>query len=289
MSVGGSFGSAPAPSVSRSPFGRVRQFRQGVMLFAEGIAFLRGAPSLWPLAIVPVALAMLFVGIALSLFWTHLDFVRATSQGLLPVLEATEWWTWIWIGPGQALFWLLGWLAVLLSLAVALVGALITANLLSAPFLDRLSERVEGLVNGTSRNSGEEAGLLVETLRSFGAELQRTGFLAGLWITLTLAGFVLPGAHLITGPMLVAATVLFLPLDYAGFALDRRGVPFRERRRWLWGNLSTMGGFGGVAFAASLVPGLNLLIAPVLVTAGTLLVLRMTPQGPEAADAEGLG
>ncbi len=286
MSVDGSFGPAASISGSRGPFGRLRQFRQGLMLFAEGVAFLRRAPSLWPLAIVPVALALFFVGIAVSVFWTHLDLVRTTWQDLLPVLEATDWWTWIWVGPGRALFWFVGWLAVVISFAVTLIGSLFIANLLSAPFLDRLSERVEGMAGGATRAPGENMGVVRETLRSFGAELQRLGFLAGLWISLTLAGFIFPGAHLITGPLLVAATVLFLPLDYAGFALDRRGLPFRERRHWLWENLSTMGGFGGVAFAASLVPGLNLLIAPVLVTAGTLLVVRMMPQEPSRATEE---
>jgi CysZ protein len=230
-----------------------------------------------------VTLAMLFVGIAVSVFWTHLDLVHSTWQGLLPVLEATDWWTWIWVGPGRVLFWLIGWLAVVISFAVALVGSLLVANLLSAPFLDRLSEKVEVLVVGAEHARRDGAGLVLETLRSFAAELARLGFLAGLWIILTLAGFVLPGAHLITGPLLVAATVLFLPLDYAGFALDRRGLPFRTRRRWLWENLPTMSGFGGVAFVASLVPGLNLLIAPILVTAGTLLVVRMMPEDPSAS------
>ena len=35
-----------------------------------------------------------------------------------------------------------------------------------------------------------------------------------------------------------------------------------------------MAGFGGVAFLACLVPGLNLVVMPALVTAGTLLVMR---------------
>jgi uncharacterized protein involved in cysteine biosynthesis len=47
----------------------------------------------------------------------------------------------------------------------------------------------------------------------------------------------------------------------------------------------TMVGFGGVAFGACLVPGLNLLILPALVTGGTLLVLRLQPD----ADAWGRG
>ncbi|MFK7898422.1 MAG: EI24 domain-containing protein [Myxococcota bacterium] len=290
MTVDGSLraGSPLRPSSPPSrPVGRFRQFREGVFLFAEGLSFLRGRPGLWPLAVVPVLLALIFVGIAVSVFWAHLDAVRTTWAELLPVLEATDWWTWIWVGPGRALFWFLGWLAVVISFAVALVGALFTANLLSAPFLDRLSERVEILAAGGVHAPREDAGLIRETLRSFAAELGRLGFLAGLWISLTLAGFVLPGAHLITGPLLVLATVLFLPLDYAGFALDRRGLRFSDRRRWLRANLSTMGGFGGVAFLASLVPGLNLLIAPILVTAGTLLVTRMMPDAPDARQGVG--
>ena len=37
-------------------------------------------------------------------------------------------------------------------------------------------------------------------------------------------------------------------------------------------------GFGGLAIAACLVPGLNLVLLPTLVTGGTLLVLRTEPE-----------
>ena len=39
-------------------------------------------------------------------------------------------------------------------------------------------------------------------------------------------------------------------------------------------NWGTMLGFGGTAFAVGVVPGLNLLLLPLLVVGGTLLVLR---------------
>ena len=84
-----------------------------------------------------------------------------------------------------------------------------------------------------------------------------------------------------TGPLLIAITVAFLPLDYAGFALDRRGLSFADRRRWLAAHRPTMLGFGGIAFAACMVPGLNLLLLPTLVTAGTLLVARTNPSRGE--------
>jgi len=272
-----------AQTIDRRPGGLISRFRQGVMLLGEGFGFLRRERRLWPLALVPVIFAVLGVASAVALFWTHLETIHEISNALFPVFEATDWWTWIWVGPGRVFFWLLGWLVVLVSFAVSLVAGLLLANLASAPFLDKLSQSVEALVLGHPVPSeSDPSSALAETLKSFAAELQRLAFLGGLWLILTLAGFVLPGAHLVTGPLLVATTILFLPLDYAGFALDRRGASFGMRRRWLRAQLPTMVGFGGVAFGACLIPGLNLLILPSLVTAGTLLVLRSPPSQKHA-------
>lgn len=248
----------------------------GIRLATEGFSFLRGQPRLWGLAMVPVLLAMLSVGGAGSAFWLHLDEIHAFFGSLLPVLEAGEWWTWLWVGPGKVLLFLGRWLAVLLSFAVTFVAALLVANVASAPFLDVLSERVEAIALGRGPVESQE-GLLASALSSFASELGRVAFLGGIWLVLTLAGVVVPGAHLVTGPLLIATTIAFLPLDYAGFALDRRGLSFADRRRWLKENRPTMLGFGGIAFAACMVPGLNLLLLPALVTAGTLLVARTNP------------
>jgi len=255
----------------------------GIALIGEGIAILRAHRSLWGLATIPVLFAFCFVGLAVMLFTTHLEWIHGFWAGWLPVVEASEWWTWIWIGPAKALLWLAGWLAVVLAFGLALVAALLVANLAAAPFLDLLSQRVESIVlGGAGEGEGSGFGALVsEVMRSFAAELGRVGFLTAVWVLLSGVGFVVPGAHLLTGPLLVAVTIVFLPLDYAGFALDRRRVSFRDRRQWLGANLQTVVGFGGVAFLACLVPGLNLLMMPALVTAGTLLVLRTRP-APDA-------
>jgi len=263
------------PRDGRGAFGA---FRFGLGLLPEGARFLRRNRALWLLAFVPVVFTTLAVGVAIALFSEHFGWIHQTWVGVLPVLEAGAWWTWLWIGPGIVLFWLVGWLGVVLAFALSLVAALLLANLASAPFLDRLSVRVESMIRGEASTSGAGgSGVLVESARSLLAEFQRLLFFAGIWIVLSGIGFVVPGAHLVTAPLLVVVTVVLLPLDYAGFALDRRQMSFRSRRRWLVSNLPTTIGFGGVAFAACLVPGLNLLILPALVTGGTLLVLRAPP------------
>lgn len=256
----------------------VGELRDGVMLIADGATLLARERGLWPLASLPVLLAVVSVGAASALFWVQLDWIHQALTSWLPALEATSWWSWAWVGPARVLLWLIGWIEVVIAFGVAMVAALLLANLAAAPFLDQLSQRVERLATGGVVSSGAGiASIAGETLSSFGAELQRLLFLAGLWLVISLAGLVVPGAQLVAGPALAVVTLLFLPLDYCGFALDRRRVGFRDRRRWLRAHLPTMLGFGGVAFLACLVPGLNLLIWPVMVSAGTLLVVRRTP------------
>jgi len=256
----------------------LRSLREGVLLLLEGARFLQRERRLWALALIPVLFALFFVAVATSLFWVRLEGIHAFWVATLPVIEAGAWWSWSWVGPGRLLLWLLGWLAVLGSFAVSLVAALLLANLASAPFLDRLSQRVEAIASGLVFESEPSGGSAISgAVKSFAAELWRVVFLAAVWLVLSVVGFVIPGAQLVTVPMLIATTILFLPLDFAGYALDRRGVSFRARRDWLLGNLSLMLGFGGVAFVACLVPGLNLLLMPAQVTAGTLLVARRAP------------
>ena len=82
-------------------------------------------------------------------------------------------------------------------------------------------------------------------------------------------------------------TMLFLPLDYTGYLLDRRDVPFCTRRGWVWRHRRAMLGFGAAALGTFLVPGLNFLCLPWLVTAGTLLALDVrVPEPCEVSETD---
>jgi CysZ protein len=148
-----------------------------------------------------------------------------------------------------------------------------------------LSRRVEQLERGEVVESGEGGlgAILREGGRSLVNEAQRTFFFLSVWILLTLVGVIVPGGQIVAPPALVIFTILFLPLEYAGFVLDRRQVPFRQRRAWVLSDLPRMASFGAAAFAACFVPFLNLLMFPGLVVAGTLLALRYPPL-PEGGD-----
>lgn len=258
--------------------GVMADFEDGLRLLFEGGRFLRRTPSLWPLAIVPVFFALVAVAIAGSLFLANLAPIVAWCNSLLPVFEATSLWSWLWVGPATFAVWVAGGLMVVVLFAVAIVASLLAANLVCAPFLERLSARVEVLARagGTDSPAGD-ASVPTAVLRSFAAEVQRIGFLVLAWVGLSLVALIVPGATFVTTPLLVVLTVLFLPLEYAGHALDRRGMSFRDRVRFVRANWATMAGFGTVAFVACFLPGFNLIVMPALVTAGTLLVVRHEP------------
>ena len=95
-----------------------------------------------------------------------------------------------------------------------------------------------------------------------------------LVLPLAALGFLLPPLQVFTAPALIGLTLLFLPLDYAGYTQDRRRVGFGRKRRWLRENRAAALGFGAAAFLACMIPGANLLAMPFLVVGGTLLALR---------------
>jgi CysZ protein len=256
--------------------GSVRGTVVGFRTLLAGVGMLMRERSLWALAAVPVGLALvLLLGAAMLIFeyapWIH-DFLTAW----MPALEAGAWYTWIWIGPAKLLAALVGYLLFGLFSAIAVLLSLLVANLLSAPFLDVLSQRVERIELGGVRESGESGlrAIWSEARRSLSNELQRLLFFVAVWGLIALGGVLIPGAQLVAPFLLLAFTAIFLPLDYAGYALDRRHVSFSRRRSWVRAHLGMMVGFGCGAIATSLVPGLNFLLLPSLVVGGTLLALR---------------
>ena len=80
-------------------------------------------------------------------------------------------------------------------------------------------------------------------------------------------------------PFTVAAatlfTILFPPLQYAGFTMDRRLLSFAQRRHLVWQHRGLMLGFGTAAFLTLLIPLLNFVCLPILVVGGTRLFLHM--------------
>jgi uncharacterized protein involved in cysteine biosynthesis len=136
-------------------------------------------------------------------------------------------------------------------------------------------EHADGGVGAMAREAG----------RAVWEESKRTAAFLAAQLGVTIFFLVVPGGQVVAPFALALVTMLFLPLDYASYALDRRRVRFRERRLWMRQRAPLLLGYGAGAFAVFLVPGLNVLAMPILVTGGTLLALRHGPAGAAAPES----
>jgi uncharacterized protein involved in cysteine biosynthesis len=252
---------------------------EGARLHLEAWRMLRRERALWGVALVPFVTSAATCTAALVAVIVYAAPLHAFVTGWMPAFQANSVVSWLWVAPARALLGIVGLLLFLAASASAIVLAFLSASLLSAPFLDVLSRRVEALTLGRVEVTGLGgfAGLLRDAARAAREELRRTAFFLALQGTIVVVGLVVPGGQVVAAPALVLVTMLFLPLSYAAYTLDRRGVPFATRRRWVVEHAPVMLGYGGTAFLAFLVPGLNFLFLPVLVSSGTLLALRYPP------------
>ena len=252
--------SEPTPESTRRP-GFVRRAAAGAWHVPAGFAIILRSPRLWPLAALPVALAVLliFLGAVLGVFLIpQVEAEFAPTPGTRPV--------WFEL-PTSLLLWtaVLG-TGVFLGLGVAL--------LLAAPILEQLSRQVEARVRGTVVDSGR--GLVWEIVQSLRG---------GLYFLIAAPGVFLLGLIPIVGPFLSALwggrAVAYQMTDPA---LTRRGLGFKSRWRWHREWLPESQGFGLAGMVGLLVPFANLLLGPALVAGGTLLVLALEPVSPGAGD-----
>ena len=259
-------------------------FFAGAASLRSALRLLRSHSELWVWCALPFLVNLAAFALALSVFWHYWDPLSQSAASLLPIADPSAWYGWIWVGPLRVIAWLLRW--ILMGLFGAALYFLFTllGGVLASPFLDVLSRRVEQLHNGEVLEASQ-VGLraaLTGSLRVVIEEGRRTLFLLGGWLAFFLIGWV-PGLQPIAflGALLFA--MFFAPLDYTGYLLDRRGIPFRERRRWLWQHKRATFGFGATALCTFVIPGVNFLCLPWLVSAGTLLALDM---GAPASDSD---
>ncbi len=259
--------------------------RSGFRLPMQGGRLILSERRLWAPAMAPIGLSLVALGVAVSLLVSYAAELYTWVTHWMPLLDAETWWSWLWIGPAIAVLKLVGALLFATIAGISILIAFLVASILASPFLDLLSYRVESLRSGevVDESSSGLLGMGTDVLRSMAQEMRRVVFFLIVVGSLSLVGFVIPGAHLLTGPAIVAITIFFLPLDYASFTLDRRQLSFRQKREWLLANKPPVVGFGAAAFLICLVPGLNLLAMPMMVAGGTLLVLRHAPQGTDSA------
>ena len=260
-------------------------FLAGAKTLGRALTLLRSHSELWRWCWLPLALNVLAFGLAAWIFLANLEALSGFLREMIAVADPARWYEWLWVGPLRLLGWLVKWIMLLVFALAVYVLFTLVGGVLASPFLDVLSERLEWIVTGrVETGPGGLQAVLRSAGRALREETKRMGFLLAVQLLFLALAF-LPGLQ----PLVVLANLifaaLFVSLDYTGYVLDRRGIRFQQRRRWIWRNRGAMFGFGATALGTFLIPGLNFLCLPWLVSAGTLLALEAGP--PERATAAG--
>lgn len=250
------------------------RFFSGFRLPLDAGRLLRREPRVRVAALVPLllSLAALAIGVAaVVVLWGEL---YALSTGWLPWPEAALWYAWFWIGPLRVLLFVIGLAAFGALVGSIIVVAFLLGGILAAPFLDRLSRRVEEALAGSVIDTVRPgpAGFFADAARTILEEVKRVAFFLGVQGLVVILGALVPGAQPVAAVAMVALAMLFLSLDSASYALDRRGLRFSEKLRWSREHFPAVAGYGAGAFLVCSVPLVNLIALPLLVAAGTLLV-----------------
>lgn len=249
----------PAGATAPLPSAFAARLAAGAALPFRAAGWLAARPRVWPLALVPAALALagLVVGLATG---------AAASRALLSAL---------WAEPA-------GWTVVLwhaarvaLVLVEVLTLALVLPLVLSGPFMDVLSTRVEEAELGAVAGAGGAARFAREAAtglaHALGAALR---FYLGL--LLLLPALLVP---LLWPALAFLWTARWTAVEWTGVPMARHLHGLGETRAALR-VVSPMGfGMGLPLAALLLLPLANLVVIPVGTVAGTLLYCELVRAG----------
>jgi CysZ protein len=252
----------------------IRAFSEGVGILAEGARLIR-LPAVKPFVWGPLLIGMaVFAGVSwFSIAWlagwiTGLDF----APDLVPALD---WLEPVLAGLGSVFKWLLIACAVLLVLFFSGSASTLLSQVVAAPFLGLLAERVEDHLRPGSRPSIPLRSMIV---RSFRREIHKFlywGIRAlGLGL-LTLVLWFVPGLNVLGTVLWYVFGAWMMAAQYVDIVADNQGKPFTEVLATLRRHRAATLGFGGAVMVLASLPVVNLFIVPAAVAGGVIFWLRV--------------
>lgn len=257
---------APAPPGIASG-SAVQRFLRGARYPFLGLRYLSGRRDLWGWVAIPGAINLVL-------------FVMGVIGALLAAPQVLGL---IWTRPAEGLalgLWILtAWLLRLALAAVVGMGVYLVAGLLSAPFNEVISERVEQAELG---DAGEPWGARVFLRDTAVSMLHSLGSLvayAGIMLPLLLVNLVPALGSALYLVLSWGVTAFFLAREMLDGVTSRRRMSLLAKLRLVRQHLALMLGFGVAMNVLLWIPLVNFLCLPIGVVGGTLLYVELERAG----------
>jgi len=246
----------------------MRDLAAGMKYLGRGQRWVLGHGRWFGFGLLPALVAaVLYVGALVALaFWADDIIVWAT-----PFLDD---WGSPWQTIVRTVFAVLFWLAALL-LAVFTFTAV--TLVIGDPFYEKLSEQVEETEGGCP--AAPDRPLVAELWTALRDSLYVLWRMLLFAVPLFFLGFVPAVGQTFIPALGFCVSGFFLTLELVSVAMQRRGIPVRERLRILRGRKLLALGFGVPLVLAFLVPLLAVVLMPGAVAGAALLVRDLTGEG----------
>lgn len=225
--------------------------------FFKGLRLLT-SPDLRKFLIIPMLINLLLYGIAFELAYYY---VNDLITQLIPA-----WLHW--------LNWIIIPLFFLSFFIISYFTFTVLANLISAPFYDKLSAKTLVLITGQDLPGVEHSWLKVMT-----AELRRVAYI-GTRSLLLLILFFIPVVNIIAPFLWAVFGAWSMAMEYMAYPMENEGILFDEQKKLLRnasvGSLS----FGGITMLGLAIPLLNIVVAPAAVIGATIYFNDMNKPAP---------
>jgi CysZ protein len=223
------------------------QFVSGVRDVGRGLDVLRAHPRLWKWLLAPAALALVLLVALIAGVVQLVDPLVAWVVAYLP--------SWL-VGIASSLLTLM--IVVGLSLCALVVFATV-AGIVTGPFNELLSERVEAVLTGQPEAPFSWSAFLREAVRGALHSIRR--LIASLvWLVIVFVVGLVPVigtiAAFVIGGWLAARSAAY---DSYDSVLARRAMAYRDKLAYLARHRQRTFGLGTVVAGLLLVPGVNLI------------------------------
>jgi CysZ protein len=173
-----------------------------------------------------------------------------------------------------------GFLVQFLHTALLIIGFLLVlficyllfitlGNLITAPFNEEISQRVEEIVTGGT--VGHKMGFWEDAFISIKGEAQKLAFYLFFLFWIFLLNFIPAIGSFFSMILGTVFSFFYNALDFLDYPMTRKKMKFRQKLKVTRSGRLLTYGFGCVAFLLMFLPIVNVFMKPILVVAGTSL------------------